>query len=79
MAPVVAAMRAALQVAGAPNVARVSMHFLHLGASQAAQAGGASYQEIMKHGIWSSSSGLGFYLKPASSEVHRILLASLAS
>lgn len=77
-APVVEAMRSALQAAGAPNVARVSMHSLRRGAVQAAQAGGASREEIMKHGIWSSASGLGYYLKPASSEVPRVLSASLA-
>lgn len=78
-APVVSAMRAGLQAAGAPNTARVSMHSLRRGAVQTAQAGGASHNEIMKHGIWSSASGLGHYLKPASTEVPRILSASLAN
>lgn len=77
-APVVAAIREALIAAGAKNVTRISMHSLRRGAAQAAQAGGASHQEIMKHGIWSSTSGLGYYLKPASSEVPRILSDILA-
>lgn len=77
-APVVAVMRAALQAAGAQNFARVSMHSLRRGAAQAAQAGGASRNEIMKHGIWSSPSGIVYYLKPASTEVPQILSASLA-
>lgn len=76
--PVVAAVRAALQAAGAPNFARVSMHSLRRGAAQVAQAGGAPTEEIMKHGIWSSPSGLAPYLKPASSEVPQIISASLA-
>lgn len=75
---VVASMRAALQAAGAPNFARVSMHSLRRGAAQVAQAGGASSAEIMKHGIWSSPQGLSYYLNPASSEVPSILSASLA-
>lgn len=76
--PVVAAMRAALCQAGAPNYAKVSIHSLRRGAAQTAHAAGASRQEIMKHGIWSSSSGVGFYLNPASTEVPSILSATLA-
>lgn len=77
--PMVAAMRAALRAAGATNIARISMHSLRRGGAQAAFNSGSPRQEIMKHGIWSTQKGLGFYLNPASTEVPRAISASLAS
>lgn len=78
-APVVAAMRAALQAAGIKNYHQISMHSLRRGGAQAASNAGLSNQEIMKHGIWKSSQGLAHYLKPVSTEVPRVLAATLAS
>lgn len=76
--PVVSAMRAALAAAGVSNLTKISMHSLRRGAAQAAYYKGVPKDEIMKHGIWSTSWGLDFYLKPASIEVPRVL-SSLAS
>lgn len=77
--PVVIAMKSALKAAGACNIARISMHSLRRGAVHDATHAGASNDEIMKHGVWRSESGLKFYLKPVSTVVPDLLSATLAS
>lgn len=75
--PVVAAIRTALAQAGYKNVNRFSIHSLRRGAAQLAASLGAPTSEIMRHGIWSSETGLRHYV-PSSTTVPKLLAKGLA-
>lgn len=60
--PVVFTIRAALEQAGHPDPASISFHSLRRGAAQAAARAGASIDDLMYHGTWSSPSGLRAYV-----------------
>lgn len=76
--PVVDVMRRALTLAGRTFPTKVSFHSLRRGGAQTAAYRGASEQELMNHGTWSSKEGLSAYLKPLPSMVPTILAGTLA-
>lgn len=76
--PVVSAMRSALKAAGYMNYNRYSMHSLCRGSVQLVSGLGASEPDIMRHGIWSSRSGLGHYTSPVATTVPGLIAHALA-
>lgn len=77
-APVVAIMRLALAKAGHPDPTSVSFHSLRRGGAQTAIFQGASKEQVMKHGLWRSKSGLAAYLPSPSQAVPHIIARALA-
>lgn len=77
--PVVSAMRAALKATVYIDANRFSMHSFRRGAAQLASGLGASHEDIMHHGLWSSKAGLSHYINPASNTVPKILAHGLAN
>lgn len=75
---VVVLIRAALAHAGVENSAGFSFHSLRRGAVQAAVRGGASEEDLMHHGTWSSRNGLKAYLQPLPRIVPRLIASTLA-
>lgn len=76
--PIVALMRLALSSAGLPYAPRVTMHSLRRGGAQCAAASGASQEQLMDHGTWSSASGLKPYISEDQRIIPRIIAQSLA-
>lgn len=76
--PVVSAIRTALKAAGYHNANRYSMHSLRRGAAQLVAGLGAPVSDIMRHGVWSSTSGLRHYVNH-STTVPRLIAQSLAN
>lgn len=77
--PFVNIIRLALSHASVPNSSSFSIHSLRRGAAQAADAAGASKDELKVHGTWSTDSGLRSYVPASSSKVATYLASSLAN
>lgn len=75
---VVTVMRQALIPVLGDKVSGVSMHSLRRSGTQTAANAGASTQELMKHGTWTSRKGLKYYLPKKPDKVPTILAQSLA-
>lgn len=76
--PMVALMRLALASVGHPHATRISMHSLRRGGVQCAAKAGASNQQLMSHGTWSSERGLKPYLTEDQRIISRVIAKSLA-
>lgn len=61
--PVVEIIRKGLDAAGHPRAHTFSFHSLRRGAAQAAARQGATTDQLMQHGTWSSRRGLAAYVK----------------
>lgn len=75
---VVAVIRTALAWGGIKDPGAFSFHSLRRGAAQAAAFAGASEEDVMQHGMWSSREGLRPYLQPLPRIVPRLLANTLA-
>lgn len=75
---VVAIIRAALASAGVTNPGTYTFHSLRRGATQAAARAGATEEQLIQHGTWSSRAGLRTYLQPPPRIVPRLLAGTLA-
>lgn len=76
--PIVALMRLALGSQGHPHASRVTMHSLRRGGVQCAAKSGASQQQLMSHGTWSSKQGLKPYITEDQRIIPRLIAESLA-
>lgn len=76
--PIVALMRLALRSAGHPYAHLVTMHSLRRGGVQCAANKGATQQQLMTHGTWTSKSGLKPYLTEDQRIIPQLIAESLA-
>lgn len=76
--PLVALMRLALGSVGHPYANKVSMHSLRRGGVQCASNNGATYEQLMTHGTWRSTSGMQPYIDQEQHIIPRIIAKSLA-
>lgn len=77
--PIVAVMRLALTNSRHPYADQVTMHSLRRGGAQCAANQGASVDQLMAHGTWSSKAGLKPYISEDQRIIPRIIAESLAS
>lgn len=61
-----------------PENVKISMHSLRRGGTQTAASQGATNQQLMRHGNWSSEKGLKYYLPKQKNRVPNIIAKSLA-
>lgn len=72
-------IRLALARSSVKNYPSFSLHSLRRGAAQAADAAGASKEDLKVHGTWASDAGLRSYVPSGSSKVSSCLASSLAN
>lgn len=77
--PVVGVMRKALASTSTSKTRPVSFHSLRRGGAQSAAASGASLQQLMYHGTWTSKNGLRAYIKSSPRIVPAIIAETLAN